>query len=211
MRFIAWCCLILTTISGTSFAQSPSAAVFGALPTFDDVAISPDGRKLALLGNFDGQSAVYVRDIESGAMTPLVSAGETKARSVGWANNETILFWVSNAARSRYFTTSLLEFSSVHAVSISGDERSRALLRGSRELALNSSLGNVLSTLPGDDDHILMQAFGFSSREENAIQDRKQSVFKVRLKSGRGAIEYRGSDDTRDFFVDDNGAVFSAR
>ena len=63
---------------------SDAAARFGALPTVDDVGISPDGDKLyAIINRKDGGESAIVVDVASGTSVPVLSAGGASERITG--------------------------------------------------------------------------------------------------------------------------------
>jgi len=59
--------MALTILGAVAAAALPTAADYGRLPAFEDIAISPDGERLAVLLNTgDGGRGLLIRNIASG-------------------------------------------------------------------------------------------------------------------------------------------------
>src|SRR5688572_27686114 len=74
----------------------PPVEAFGRLPSLIDVAISPDGARLALARSDESQQFVQVFDIarEQVVQTAAV-AEESRLRGVGWADDGLVTFLIS--------------------------------------------------------------------------------------------------------------------
>jgi dipeptidyl aminopeptidase/acylaminoacyl peptidase len=79
-------------------AQKPDLSIYGALPSIEDVQISPDGSKLAIITTTGEQRFLTVRKTD-GAMIAGVALGPTKLRKVTWAGDEHVILIVSQHAR----------------------------------------------------------------------------------------------------------------
>lgn len=79
-------------------AQKPDLSIYGALPSIEDVQISPDGSKLAVITTTGEQRFLTVRETD-GAMITGVALGPTKLRKVAWAGDEHVILIVSQSAR----------------------------------------------------------------------------------------------------------------
>ena len=92
--------LIATPVAAQQGAQVP-VEVFGRLPDVADVAISPDGRRLALARNsLTAGSAVSILDIDNSAnQTGYRVALDTKLRGVSWADNSRVVYLVNQTVR----------------------------------------------------------------------------------------------------------------
>src|SRR5690606_2953398 len=86
-------------------ADSPPLAAYGELPAVEDAAISPTGKKIAVVGTFDGRRALVVLD-EQLNMTRNSAVGDLKLRGVEWIGDESILLVTSETEDlGRGFTT----------------------------------------------------------------------------------------------------------
>ncbi len=96
--------------SSQAFAAGPPTLdVYGNLPGIEDMAISPSGKGLAIVGRMKGERRLIVLDgerkIRAGA--PL---GDAKIRSVQWIGEESVLLYLSSTEGLGYgFTTDKAE------------------------------------------------------------------------------------------------------
>jgi dipeptidyl aminopeptidase/acylaminoacyl peptidase len=94
-------------------AEKPSLAIYGQLPTIEEVEISPDGTKLAVILTNGEQRSLVVRQVGGGILAG-VNAGPTKLRGVTWvgedhllmvASQTTDVIGLSGPAREYYMAT----------------------------------------------------------------------------------------------------------
>jgi dipeptidyl aminopeptidase/acylaminoacyl peptidase len=80
-------------------AQTP-LAVYGNLPTLENLALSPDGTKLAYIRTVGEQRNLYVHLL--GQARPLGSAGtgDTKVRYLDWMDNGNLMIGISDTVRA---------------------------------------------------------------------------------------------------------------
>jgi dipeptidyl aminopeptidase/acylaminoacyl peptidase len=68
---------------------------FGRLPTLEDVAISPDGSKLAFVRTQDDHRNLMVALLSKGEVLGGLRVGDTKLRSVEWIDDDNIVVTIS--------------------------------------------------------------------------------------------------------------------
>ena len=73
-----------------AIAAPPSASAFGRLPAVEDVAISPNGQRIAILGGPADQRVVSISTIDKPEM-PFFRLGDIETISVRWAGDEFVL------------------------------------------------------------------------------------------------------------------------
>ena len=88
--FVSRLLLSLTFICLSGSAQAkPDSDLFGQLPNTYDAAISPNGKKLAYIGNIDGTYVVTAINLDRSGEPKQVRLGEgIKPSVIRWANNE---------------------------------------------------------------------------------------------------------------------------
>lgn len=80
----------------------PPVEAYGRLPAVSDVAIAPNGQRLAIAAFQDGRSQVRILNIASGAVERVsVAPPGTKLRGVSWADDERVIFYASAAIDPR--------------------------------------------------------------------------------------------------------------
>ncbi|WP_312166354.1 S9 family peptidase [Phenylobacterium sp.] len=86
-------------------AAPPPASAFGRVPAVADTAMSPDGRRVALLGGTSEQRFVSIATIDDPNM-PVLALGDAEAISLRWAGNDHVLarmaYWKSDGPRLAY-------------------------------------------------------------------------------------------------------------
>jgi dipeptidyl aminopeptidase/acylaminoacyl peptidase len=86
---------LVSTVGWSADTQTPSS-VYGNLPTLEDLALSPDGTKLAYIRTVGEQRNLYVHLL--GQARPLGSAGtgDTKVRYLDWMDNANLVIGISD-------------------------------------------------------------------------------------------------------------------
>ncbi|KQY95427.1 peptidase S9 [Caulobacter sp. Root1455] len=82
--------------SGSASAEGPPLSVYGGLPNLEEVEISPDGGKLAIIVTNGEERSVMVRDAaEGGKVITVLRVGQTKLRDIKWAGSDHLLVTAS--------------------------------------------------------------------------------------------------------------------
>ncbi|MCZ8133167.1 MAG: hypothetical protein O9284_18020 [Steroidobacteraceae bacterium] len=78
--------------------RTPGLAAFGRLPALDNVALSPDGRRLAYVTAIGDERYLVVATIGEKPLSGAVRLGETKLREVEWIDSRHLLLTTSTTA-----------------------------------------------------------------------------------------------------------------
>lgn len=79
----------------------PPLTAYGKLPDIEDVALSPDAKRVALVKEKDDERLIFDYNLSSGDVAAL-AVERSKLRSLMWADNERILITASDFIRSEY-------------------------------------------------------------------------------------------------------------
>lgn len=195
----------------------PPAAVFGALPQTDHVAISPDGNTLAWNIASDTQQKILVFDAAAGKdkrvqLLPLPA----KLRFLTWSDDETLLIGISSTGpaegeqqRYEYFRTLALNVNSGVI---------KTLLMGGGGYRSTVSDAQILTTHTGKPRTVIMSTLDFRASEvrpetgsrvgeHRGDSGWRLNVYEVDTRTGEGKELYEGSPYTSDWTVDRNGSV----
>lgn len=95
MQRVVWSIAgILAFLAGPALG-APAIDAFGQLPTFGDIALSPDGtRWAAIVGNAQS-SEVQVRELTTGKLLLASPARDYKLRALQWADNDRVVLTLS--------------------------------------------------------------------------------------------------------------------
>jgi len=86
--------LTLTLLPAAPGLAAP-LAVYGRLPSIEQLAISPDGTRLAFLVTDGDQRALAIQTIADGKTTDAIKVGANKLRDIEWVGDHHILMTVS--------------------------------------------------------------------------------------------------------------------
>src|SRR5690242_17443541 len=96
-RLIAFCvCALALAPAPVAVGAAPDPYV--RLPALDDLALSPDGKELAYITGYQGDSAVVVYDIDPSKVTAGINVGHNKVRDIRWADNDNRLVTASSVS-----------------------------------------------------------------------------------------------------------------
>src|ERR1700734_1405184 len=85
---VSFLCLI-GVLAAPSVGAVP-LTVYGQLPNIEDVAISPDGSRLAYVRTQGDMRIVFIADVADRKVISWVKAGETKLRGIKWADPDNL-------------------------------------------------------------------------------------------------------------------------
>jgi len=180
--------------------EQPDIEVYGKLPEIRAVSISPDGKHYAYIRRIDDIDYFVVENTET---REIVGGGDTskfKARSTAFATNNYVLLRGSDTRKGIGYRGKF-EMSGALAFSIK-DKKFKTLLKGTYNLhPAQSNTGRIVG-LHKNGEIAYMPAYEYDN-------DPSYSLYKVKLKTGKGRIHERGKKHTRDWFVDENGAVLA--
>ena len=195
--------LLALTLSAGFFSSPAPAEETLEAPTledylrsdeFGDFALSPDGKKIALLQRIAReQHRLIVLDVDNNfaPLSAVRNSNDGDFRTVDWLSNERIgvgvmddTHWVGYEVHYRRMMT------------VNADGSDMALMFGQdRKMKNDFDLGRIASRLPNDLDHILLYG------EKTG----KPSVFKVNIFTGKARTATKGSEDTIYFRFDLDG------
>ena len=95
--------LLVTLVYQPIALAAPPAKAFGQLPGIHDAAISPDGKRVAVIINNKGTYGVLTQSMQESAEKPWFSSLGTKVspRYVKWVNNDRYVVSISKVERQR--------------------------------------------------------------------------------------------------------------
>jgi dipeptidyl aminopeptidase/acylaminoacyl peptidase len=208
-----------TFLNAACFAQDAAPAKAARAMSLDDLyaerniidtAISPSGQYLSAIIRRERDDILVVVDLATGERKVVQRVGIDEAgkdlvlqmTTVYWKSDERMLLRLRVRPDDplHFFTVSSSKVSKLgdrlFAVNRDG-KKIVALLGDNRNAALEGAfdLGDIMSFLPADPDHILMVLDGFNGR----------SLFKVNLDTGRGEQMERPSESVMGWWLDANG------
>lgn len=199
-----FCHLLVATLlvfsSSLSYSERSPIEVYGSLPEFRSLSISPDGEHYAYIQRVDTADYFVVTHIESRNIVAKIPAKKLKARSTYFATNEHVLLRASDTS-STFGFRGRRERSGALVYNIRSNEV-RLLLKKTKYIhPAQTGLGKIVG-LHERDEKVYMPAFHW-------VGAAAYNLYKVDLNTGRGRLHARGTANTIDWFVGNEGLVLA--
>lgn len=186
--------LLLLIATGTAAVARISIDDLIRERAFSTFRLSPDGSKLAFLGEVqEGFKNIYVINLES-MESKLITGEEANVNSFVWANNNRLVYSTDGANRV---------FNGVYAINSDGTD-AKILIEpvmtplGSPFTGISLS-GRLFSVFGDDDDHILL----YSSSRRRVNPD----ISKLNVYTGRESTYFHNPGDYNGFSMDGDGVA----
>ena len=115
--------ILIAVAAFLSLATAASAApltAYGLLPQIEQVAISPDGSRLAIMKTKGEERTVEVHETDTMKFIVSANVGSEKLRSITWADNDNLLFTISQTTEVDVATleSSKVEYSTGYLLNV---------------------------------------------------------------------------------------------
>jgi dipeptidyl aminopeptidase/acylaminoacyl peptidase len=192
-------------------APPPPLEAYAALPGAQDPQISPDGNRLAMIASYKDKPILVVRGLDDKKMAA-IETGKTIPDWFFWKNDDTLLasvrFTAYNAISEAMMETRLVFLSpdgkEAVPVRINRDPAGGGLIIGDAGNRVPQFQDHVVSILPQDPDHLLME---ITPKEDYLHPD----LVRVDVHSGRPFVVQRSKVGVTDWYTDADGRVRAAQ
>jgi dienelactone hydrolase len=177
-----------------------SLETYGRLPNLEDVALSPDGSRLAFVRTDESTRILAIAQLSPSKVLAASRIGQTKLRDLQWADNDHLLIttsttgmpWGLIGTEHEWYQLSVFELSTGKFKTYPGPE--------SDIQTMNAISGPVMIRHIGNDTVLFIPGI--------YVQDRtKLALFKVNLTTHHQSVARLGMDATRDWLVNDAGEI----
>lgn len=216
-------CVSLSTIafllSGSALAQiSAPVNAFARLPDLEHVRMSPDGTKLAWIGDHEGQRVLSIYDLVAKRNARHIAQGEEyKLRSLMWADDDTVLLTIeyTSVIRTGTIVRESIDFSRVIAFD-PAEGKGRVLLM-TKPSTSGVTGSDIVRVSTDRSKTIFMSSLDLTANRYGAItvepifrEGRKDSriahaLFEVSTTTGEGKKIEGGTPFTMSWFVNGHG------
>lgn len=191
LGFVAALCLM----AATSAAAAPLEA-YGRLPSIEDITISPDGTRLALITT-NGEDRQIVLQNRADGKLQVLGVGDTKVRDLKWADNDNLLITKSTTTAIAGLMGPRREwFQTFHYNAPSG--KGRMLLQDASN-SLNTVAGPPVVRQVDGKAKVFVEGVRFVGGRGRI------ALFEVKLKNTSSDLVHEGFEYTRDWLVDAQG------
>lgn len=190
--------------------EPPPLSAYGNLPGIEDMAISPSGKGLAIVGRVNNERRLIVLDGDRNALAS-AAVGDAKVRSVRWAGEQMVVLTSSATGRLGFgFTTDKHEFYGAIFVPLNGEKVQKVF---SRTPSLADAIWGNYGTRFIDGKWVgyfggieLQRSPG---QKEYVFDHGRPALFQVDLatNSPRKVARSASENHWRDWLVDGNGRV----
>jgi dienelactone hydrolase len=195
-----WGTLLCAWALASAQATVPLEA-YGRLPNLEDVALSPDGTKLAYVSTTSDTRAVRVMSLQDRRLLSSSSLGEFKLRQLSWADDDHLLMVTSEPSRPWDFSGETREWYLLSVFQLSSRRLRQYPTPISGLRILNVVSGHIMVRRIGADTVLFIPGFYASGRRK------LPALLKVNLRTGAESVVRMGSESTTRWLVDDAGDV----
>ncbi len=196
--------LMLTASLATGPAAAAPLEVYGRLPSLEEVALSPDGARLAFVRTSGNDRVLAVADLASRKVMSGMRLGTAKLRSIEWADTDHLLIVTSETSLPWGLVGPVHEWYLMQAF----DVVTHKIIPIPDADHLGPSTPRIMNVVWGDimvrhvDGHTVVFVPGYYVSDEIL-----PALFKVDLQSGAERIVREGSRATHAWLVDENGEI----
>lgn len=214
-----WLALVVPVLSSTSHGADapPPASAFGQTPDFNFVALSPDGRTIAMDRlTRGGLKVVLFRPGDSKPLRIVSITAGTKLRGLDWADSQTALIDASSLLHIERVADSRSDYEvwRTMAAGTDGgamrtlllDDPTRSFVTGAEVLPIRSQRPHTVSMVTID-YYLGAQrpTVGSHLTEKRRDDGWVSTLFDVDTVTGKGRVVERGTPYTRQWLVDPQG------
>ena len=199
----------LLALIGALAAQSSRAVpltVYGQLPNLEDVALSPDGTRVAYVRTQDDLRVVFVAGVADHKLIRWVKTGEEKLRHIEWADNDNLMIVTSETTTAWGFKD---EWSFLRVYNVPHNEL-RSLpgnTLGAQNEVMNTVVGRVMVRQVGG--HTILFVPGLYQAGPDTgwgTSGNEVALFRCDLTTGLTGLVRTGSSDAS-WLVDSEGQL----
>lgn len=195
----AFLLLFIPGFTQLACAEPLPVKAYANLPYIDDVSLSPSGKYLSYMTNYQGALILLVQNLENGKMFPIMKSDNVSVRVNWylWANDNILL--VSGSYPDTRYGTKVTE-SRLMKINLNNiDEGLKPVIRARRKEHVPQHGDNLVSLLPDEPEHILLAA--------DLDNPNRPSVYKINLESGKRQKVQRSKSYIVDWYADQQGRI----
>ncbi len=181
--------------------------VYGRLPLLEDVALSPDGSKIAFVRTKGDSRLIAIVSLANRQPVGVLKIGEEKLRSIQWANDDHLLITTSVTALPWEFLGTEREWYllQVYDVKRKRIEAVPHSLNDPSIRVMNAIAGPVMVRRVGG--HTVLFVPGYYLSRAQFAPTNLRALFRFDLATGRQQLVREGSSGTQSWIVDADGQV----
>ena len=200
MSAVLWAVIPIPAMLGRmQDARATPLDTYGRLPSLENVALSPDGSRLAFVRTNDSTRILAVVELPDKLLGG-GKVGELKLRQLAWADNDHLLITTSTTGMPWGLVGTDTEWYQLSVYDLSAHKLHTYPEPTSDLRTMNVIVGSPMIRHIGNDTVLFLTGLWIDERT-------KLALFKVNLTTHHQTIARQGSDATRGWLVDEAGEI----
>ncbi len=193
------------------FAATVPLEVFGHLPSIENVAISPDGSRIAFIRTKGEDRFVQIMSVDDHKVLVTGQVAQVKVRDITWADNDNILFTISTTdqaqgvlgTKSENYVLATYSLKTKQLINPMRNFPDRDEQRGGKStVTMNTIVGSPVLRKIGN--YIMVYIPGLSTDDEGRL---KPTLCKFKIGVNLAYIVERGAEADTSWLVDKDGKI----
>lgn len=185
----------------TACAHAASLEAYGRLPSLEDITLSPDGSRIAVVTTLGDQRYVVIRSSDLTGQPFIIKFGDIKLRAIEWADDDHLMVESSVADRPAFMQGPIEEWYLLNVIDLKTKKTRSIPYIGANERTLNIIESSpMVRTIDG---HTVIFVTGVHFTGGQGVP----ALFRADLSSPIDTLVRDGSFATRRWWVDERGRV----
>ncbi len=199
--FALWAVILFPAILSAS-GPAPAAPLetYGRLPSLEDLALSPSGKRIAFVRTQENRRVIAIADLPN-VMLARMGVGEVKLRHLQWADDDHLMITTSSTGMPWGLIGKDTEWEQLSVYEISSKKFRTYPEPADKEIqTLNTVIGAPMIRHIGNDTVLFLTGLWVDDST-------KLALFKVNLTRNVQKVIRQGGDATRGWLVDEAGEI----
>lgn len=197
-------CFFLFSVAMGAVADTGLLEVYGRLPSVENVALSPDGMRIAYVKNDDEERTLYILSLAAKESLCGLKVGRVKLRDIIWADNDNVLFVTSATTIPTGLRGAVSEFFMLVNYNINTGKMYDPVKANRDDTILNTIIDWPMIRNINDQTIVYVESIHIEGRTLPAL-------FKLNLTTGISRTVERGSSISGGWLVDKNGIIVASQ
>jgi dipeptidyl aminopeptidase/acylaminoacyl peptidase len=198
--------ILLTCACAVGADAPPSIDTYGRLPALEDLALSPDGSRLAFVKTVDDKRLLSVVSLADKKLLGVLGVGDAKLRGLEWADDEDLMIIASVTAAPMDVSGPQREWQTLNVYNLKTGKLRRVDMQVRDQRTMDVILGAPTVRRVSDATILFVRGL-YADTSTNRLLP---ALFRVEAASGRTTIVAKSSEGMGDWLVDDAGNVIAA-
>ena len=195
-------------LAGTPAVHAAPLELYGRLPDLEDLALSPDGSKIAYVKTAGNVRGIAIVSLADNKLLDGIKVGEDKLRGIQWADEDHILLYTSTTGPARIgavTASNRTEFMGMQVYDLR-TKKTTLLPMPLKDIPMVLSMVTRPATITHSQDDTILFVYGVHFVNFRSAP----SLFRVDLKNHSERITLDGDEFTRGWIINGDGEVLAS-